>query len=212
MSIPNHAGRFRPLRGGIAVLNPRVNQSGTIGLVATSNGTDRWIVSAYHVLCGDRDDWTDGEPVYQPVDAEEGALVATLARDRARRDLDIAAAKVIAAVPTAGELLGLRPLTPATRPVPNQRVVKSGLATGVTEGVVARMDGAGRVVVEVPKGFPPGYSLAEVGDSGAVWVSRQTGAPVAMHLGSTDAGGVLRSEGIMIATALAALHLKAVIG
>lgn len=46
----NHARTFRRLRGGIAITHPMVSRLGALGCIATSDGTDRWILSAHHVL------------------------------------------------------------------------------------------------------------------------------------------------------------------
>jgi hypothetical protein len=64
------------------------------------------------------------------------------------------------------------------------RVLKSGAATGVTEGVITRLQG-GRVEIE-PEGLPGDYQISAGGDSGAVWVTREGNRPVVLHQRGID--------------------------
>jgi len=92
VAVFNHHLPFRPLRAGVAVLNPIVNKIGTIGCIATSNGHDRWLVSCYHVLGRiDFSAFNDGEPIFQPVDGM-GPPVAKNSVARILRDLGAAVA------------------------------------------------------------------------------------------------------------------------
>jgi hypothetical protein len=165
-----------------------VDQLGTLGFIATDAAGGHWIVSCYHVLCRtDGSAFPDGEPVYQPLDGEPDALVARLSADRADPVVDCAAARVVDGVLTAAEIFGLgKPSIPGN-PVAGMRVVKSGVATGITEGVIREVDGD-RVTIAVPDGFPIQYELTHGGDSGALWMERDTRAPVALHTRGNDTG------------------------
>lgn len=182
----NHVQTFRPLRGGIAVSNPIVNRLGTLGCIATSDGADRWMVSAYHVL--GRLDGTpvgDDEPIFQPVGPAE--VVARTRTQRSNPQLDVAAALISGSVATVPEILGLGPLLGSTAPTVGMSVVKSGCATGVTEGQVVAVT-EGRIEIQLAAGFPSKYELSEMSDSGGVWIEVGTRRAVAVHVAGNDTG------------------------
>lgn len=188
MAIRNHGLSYRPLRGGIAILNPAVNESGTIGLVATSDGTDRWIVSCYHVLCSaSMGAFTAGDPIYQPAPSRAPDPIARLVAGLGDPALDCAAALVEPGTDSLPEILGIGPVGPPIEPAIGMRLMKAGLATGVTEGIVTGLQGD-RVVIEAPAGFPSSHDLSDIGDSGSVWVERDTRRPVALHTSGSDFG------------------------
>ena len=83
-------------------------------------------------------------------------------------------------------------------------LLKSGAETGVTEGILSRIE-AGRVLIARPSGFPTGYMVAAKGDSGALWVTSDTHQPIAMHLGVRTIDGV--AVAIPIASVLTTLRL-----
>lgn len=196
----NHNLLYRPLRGGIRIANPAVAQPGTLGFTATGDRRDRWIVSCHHVLCG-----AGGrEPVYQPIDEPE-ALVAMTDPARARAELDCAAALVVEGVGAVAEILGIGlPGKPAA-PVEGMPVIKSGAATGVTEGVITEVS-AGRVEIE-PVGLPENYELSATGDSGALWVAKPSLAPVVLHQGGSSRPRCF-AYGLPVLEVLEALNLR----
>ncbi len=181
MNIRNHVLAHRPLVGGIAIFNRQVNVIGTAGLIASTVGIpdDRWLVSCYHVLArSDLSPFVVGEEIFQPWGAPgSGEAIAHL--EAGDSTLDCAAARIIAGVGSKAHALGIGPLAAPVDPAPGMRVLKSGIATGVTEGVVDAV--AGDQVTIRTGGLPPKYDLADIGDSGAVWVTMDTRAPVALH-------------------------------
>jgi hypothetical protein len=203
----NHLLRFEPIRGGIVVQNPVVGQLGTIGLIATSDGADRWIVSCYHVLC--RNDGSafphyHVEPIYQPFFQDADAPIAMVDGSRINAELDCAAALV--SVETIPQIFPLGTLSAPRPPAVGIRVLKSGADTGVTEGVITGVNG-NRVTVEAV-GMPPDYQLTGPGDSGAVWINATNNAPVALHQqGDPNNPGSI-SIGIDVTVVLAALGLR----
>ena len=180
----NHDRLYRPLRGGTIVFNPNVGVLGTLGLIATSDGIDRWLISCYHVLGrANGAPFADNEPVTQ------GDLVTPIARLRsARADsaLDCIAAEVDPGVACVRDILGLPPVTQVGQPMVGMRVVKSGRETGVTEGLVEAINGNEVVIGLVPT-FPRDYELSGVGDSGAVWIEPTSGAAMALHRAGNSA-------------------------
>lgn len=133
----NQVQPFRPLRGGIVITNGDNGPSGTLGFIATSDGVDRFIVSAHHVLRGTGAQLID-DPIFQPALGGSALPVTLTKAARADEGLDIAAALVVPGIAAIGEVLGIGPLGPLLEPAVGMRVLKSGIATGVAEGVVAR--------------------------------------------------------------------------
>ena len=185
MANANHNIAFRPLRGGVGILNPRVMHPGTLGAILSA-GTERYLLSCHHVLVGESPGAVpDGEAVYQPNTAN--ALVATVALALSDRVLDCAVARVVNGVDCLGEILGLPVLAGIADPVEGMRVIKSGAETGVTEGVVDLVNGD-QVRIAVPSEFDAEYELSAEGDSGALWVCRDSMKAVALHKGGSASG------------------------
>jgi hypothetical protein len=181
MSNPNHTMAHRPLRGGIEVCNPVLNDAGTIACIASDagGGNGLWIVSCYHVLVGSPGRAPiHGEPILQDV-----AMAAVAGVDAARCDanLDCAAAELLPGFGAINEILGIGILGPPVVPAVGMRVLKSGAATGVTEGEIVNIVGD-VVEINAPAGFNAAYEIAQHGDSGSLWVTRDTREPVAMSL------------------------------
>jgi hypothetical protein len=200
---------FRPLRGGIAISNPSNHggKLGTLGMVATSDGLDRWIVSAYHVLGREgTEPFADGEGISQPWNTEPVAFVSSA---RAHRELDCAAARIATGVGAVGEILGIGPLAPPIEPVVGLRVMKMGRTTGLTEGTISKVSENQIEIVPLAR-FPPEYEVADVGDSGAVWVEQWTHAPVALHVAS-EPYGPERAFAVPINKVLTTLGLTALV-
>jgi hypothetical protein len=157
-------------------------------VVTANGGAERWILTCYHVLARrDTADLQDGEPVHQVSSTNPPEVVARTRRDRADAALDVAAARVVDGIETVREVLGIGPVTAAKAPEVGMRVVKSGVATGVSEGVVSRIEGT-RVQIEMPPGFPSKYELSDISDSGSLWVEISSRAGVALHFGGNDVG------------------------
>jgi endonuclease G len=184
VSLENHQLPFRPLRGGIEIYTARVDEVGTLGFLAEKpdGGPEQWLVSCYHVLVGGTNTPpVDGESVLQPSAGE--APVAFVDASRADPFLDCAAAKLAPTVRGVNEVLGIGQLRSSPIiPVVGMVVIKSGVTTGVTEGVIAQVNGDD-VVIGVPPLFDREYRLSRRGDSGALWLRRDDLAPVALHLG-----------------------------
>ncbi len=204
--VRNHVQTFRPLRGGIAIMNGGVRFFGTLGFVATAGGGDRWLVSAYHVLVGKDRPAVDGEGIFQPAVGGPAEPVATTDAARSDQALDVAAALVAPGVDVTPEILGLGAVAGTVDPAPGMRVVKSGIASGVTEGVVVEVE-ASRTVIETLAGYPSKYELSSVSDSGAAWLEQSTRRVAALHVAGNDAGTEV-AIGVPVARVLAALGLQ----
>jgi hypothetical protein len=201
----NHDQPFRPLRGGVSIFNPNVGVLGTLGFIATSDGIDRWIVSAFHVLCSEHGAVTENDPIQQPAEA---SVVARVRAVRSNHQSDIAAARIDNTVASVGELLGIGVVRGAGAPAARRRVAKSGAATGVTEGVIQQVSNDS-VVIEPLGGFPSSYDLTLPGDSGAAWIDLETRQIVALHLVGNN-GGQQVAHGISMTKVSAILGLRPV--
>ncbi len=207
----NHSLRdYQNVRPGTAILNPLSGEIGTIGLIATSDDMDRWIVGCCHVF-GPRDGtaWPLGTfaPLYYPADTLRSDPIAIVDEKRLFAELDCAAALVPAHRRCFGYPLGLGPLAAPVDAVPGQMVLKSGGVTGVTEGYVRAVRDAEIEIASL--GLSPGYRMNEPGDSGALWVDAATRAPVGLHRGG-DAQKPQLAYAVPIRTVLDKLALRIV--
>ena len=201
----NHIICMDTIRGGLAVENPVLNEPGTVGFIGTSDGTDRWLVSCFHVLCrslGTAMPPDARESVVYAFDGNQPARVlAVVDPTRADDDLDCAAALVVKPAEALGQILGVGTIHP--EPIEAQvgmRVLKSGVATGVTEGFVRRLRVDGKPVMQIEK-TSAGYAVCSRGDSGALWLDAQTLRPVALHTG----GRADDERGVAVATEIKAV-------
>lgn len=201
--MQNHIGRFRPVRGGIAIVNPLVNQFGTLGLIATSDGADAWLVSAFHVLCQTGAP-LDGQTIFQPSDENPADSIAKTSAARAFPLLDCAAA--LLSVPHVPEMLGIGKPGPASPPLAGMEVIKSGVATGVTEGIIESVNGDA-VTIKVTAGFPKTYDLSNRADSGSIWIEKSTRRAVALHTGGNAFGSEFATAA-RLAAVLLSLNLR----
>ena len=190
MSVRNHEFSYRPLIGGIEIINPANDRPGTLGAIAT-DGTRRFVLSCYHVLCRPNGAaFTDGEDVWQSVSSRNGGPIGKVFSANAFPQLDCAAALITTGVGSLGRIFGLGPLAAPGAPRVGMRLIKSGYSTGVTEGDLIALQGD-RVEIRRPAGFPPLYEASDFGDSGALWVERDTSAPIAMHTGASPGGNAV---------------------
>src|SRR5262245_35304652 len=175
--------RYRPLRAGVSIINPRVNEPGTLGVILKDSGNSLWAVSCYHVLCnGQLGPYVQDDPIYQPAAVDDDNRIGITTAAKASRDLDCAAVRIMDGVSSAMEVLGLGTLAGFADPDIDMRVVKVGAATGLTECVVSQVIG-NQVLIRVNPGFPDDYVLSGPGDSGALWVEQGTNRAVALHSG-----------------------------
>jgi hypothetical protein len=180
-----------------------VNELGTLGAIATSDGQDRWALTACHVVGLPP---VDGRRVFQPDDAATQNLIGRTVAAKSDPGLDVAAIRLDAGVPTIDEVLGVALIGPAGAAAVGMRVVKAGRKTGVTEGAVTRVTPTD-VRIEPPAGFPLLYELSEAGDSGSIWVEKNSGIPVALHKEGNTTGAVF-ALAAPLQTALAKLGLR----
>ena len=204
--VLNHIQRYRPLRGGIMMLVEGVNELGTIGATATSNGQDRWALTACHIVTPAGLLPIDGRRVFQPDATTPQNAIGTTIGAKSDPRLDVAAVLIDTGIAAVGEILGLPLAGPAGAAVPGMRVVKAGRKTGVTEGEVTQVS-RDRIVIEPPQRFPVFYELSERGDSGAIWVEKNSGVPIGLHRQGSTTGAEF-AVATPLLTALAQFGLR----
>ena len=185
--MSNHNEHFRPLRGGIVIVARTASNFGTLGMVVTKTGLDRWGLTCGHVLGPLAGPVPNADPVFQPDNSAPTFRVGQTDSALADATLDCAAFKIDTSVTVSKDLVGIgtpaAPIPPAT----GMRVIKSGRSTEITEGIISGITGA-KVEITLRTGYPDAYDLSEPGDSGAVWLERSTLAPVALHRQGTHSG------------------------
>ena len=196
------------IRGGMGIINPKTNRPGTIGLIATQ-GASRYLVSCYHVLCRlDRAAFQKGEEIYLAEDAIQAVPIARTEQGLA--DLDAAAALVVDNVEALAGIIGFPPLAEPVEPEEGMKVVKLGHATGKTEGQILRVE-ADEVWIE-PLTGAAGGPISGGGDSGTVWVCKDSWAPVVLHTGTNDTGLIPYARGVSLLRAPDSLGLTVLPG
>jgi len=188
--------RQDPVLGGINIGNSKVGQSGTLAIVFETETMRPLALSCWHVLVADLSVGMD--PILQPAltPAPGTVLPDNFFLGRLLRwdkDLDVAVCS-IGEQPLGDHvargrnislaITELSALAAGSRsPVAGLKVIKSGLGTGVTRGIIDGTDGVQFSVV-VDSEFPPQGRLAGHGDSGALWLDRQTFSAVGVHFQS----------------------------
>lgn len=206
MSVANHCERFRPLRGGIVIVTQARQHYGTLGMIVTRNGIDRWGLTCVHVLGPVGGPVPGNDAVFQPDDSAAQHRIGLTDSACADALLDCAAFKIDSSVAIANEILGIGPLGRSRDPQIGDQVSKSGRSTGVTEGMVVNVSGD-IVTIELRANFPNAYDVSEGGDSGAIWCDIFTRAPLALHT-SGSSGGFSIARAVRLSAVFAALNLS----
>ncbi len=175
--------QYRPLLGGISLLNARVAEPGTLGYFGRDALGATWIISAYHVLCNsDLSPYVADEAIYQPAAEYAPYHVATTHAAKANVQLDCAAARLDTRATVLNAQLALGAVAVPKAAAVGMRVCKSGAVTGVTEGVITQVDGD-TIQIAADIAFDANYVLSDAGDSGSLWLEQSTRAPVGLHRG-----------------------------
>ncbi|WP_329611540.1 DNA/RNA non-specific endonuclease [Kitasatospora herbaricolor] len=206
---PVRKQRLDPVVPGASVGNTR-QATGTIGLLVfdRADGTP-YVLSNWHVLHGPGG--VLGQPTVQPGTRDDNRVAQNLLGPLVRSHLGMAGDCAVAAVkdrrfdPTILEL-GVAP-TALGDPQLGDKVIKSGRTTGVTHGVVRRVDtmakiqyeGAGEQLIgcfEIavdPEHLPADGEVSSGGDSGSAWMftgpdGNATTVVAGLHFGGETAG------------------------
>jgi hypothetical protein len=200
----NRQRRIDPLVGGISIGSDQAS-FGTLGaLVWDTTDGSVCILSNWHVLAG-HSHAEFGAPCFQPGTFDRGRpsdVVARLKRWSFDSQTDAAIAELTGNRHyCAGEILGLPlPVAGTANPYLGMRLLKSGRSTGSNGGFIDGLYFSSAIeynsgVVQIFENqihiapLDPKERISEPGDSGAVWVSEDTGEAVGLHF----AGDLLRS-------------------
>jgi len=198
-----------PLRPGVSIGNLQRGTTGTMGLWARDRYTGAsGLLSNWHVLCGSPDALA-GERISQPgphhLGSQPARIAALLERwialdvgfDAAFARLSDGVGVEQALFDTTLTILGIEP------PMIGMRVVKYGVTSGLTHGMIDGVEGSYevdyshygdkprwidglRVVVDPEE---PEDEISLGGDSGAAWINPITGNAVALHFAGEDGLG-----------------------
>ena len=186
--------RIDPIVPGVSVGNVHVS-AGTIGGIVydRADGTP-YVLSNWHVLHGSRGDL--GDDVVQPGTHDDNRIERNRLGRLVRSHLGIAGDCAVASIedrefdPAIIEL-GVVPAE-LGEPELDDTVVKSGRTTGVTRGIVRRVDTIAKINYGGTVGFQnigcfeigpdpdhpaPADEISRGGDSGSLWLFTKAGAP-----------------------------------
>ncbi len=188
-----------PMEGGISIAGAFLSSHGTLGGKVIDRQTRaEMILSNWHVLVAS---WaaTPGTAVYQPSRGDPNNLVARLTRDGLGQYVDAAVATLTGSRRLENNQLGLGPVTGSGSAELGMAVIKSGVRTGVTTGMVSGTNGRQLmnyggyeqvirgVVHIVPPGGEENQTVSEGGDSGSWWLEQNSRKAVGLHFaGDTD--------------------------
>lgn len=211
-SVRSPHGAFDPICPGISIGNLQRTTTGTLGAIvrdAAHSGTP-CILSNWHVLCASVQS-AAGEPIGQPGSFDAGdkpaRVVGKLARwGRLDHGYDCAVATIEENVKSVVEALGLGvAFKGVTEPALHMKVVKSGIASGVTHAIVDGLQGSYRMdysgfgdAVRFMDGIHlvtdqdhPDQDISLDGDSGSIWIDPSTDLAVALHFAGEEGLGPL---------------------
>jgi hypothetical protein len=200
----NHELLYDPLRPGAQIFNPDVGRPGTIGLFLIDNAGAPWLLSARHVLVPAAATSGPGT-VFQPLPLPLGRPIATLAGVRQDTSLDCAAVRLVPGITFSNDILSIGPAPgPPVAPAVGMNLLKSGAASGVSEGVITQAGETSEI--RLRPATPTRYELTTRGDSGCIWVEQATRRPVILHHTGESSGQEL-SKGSSLVSVLQALGL-----
>jgi hypothetical protein len=182
-----------PVIGGVQIMNANKSSAGTLGMVVLHRDTLRPLaLSNQHVM-----QRTPADPIdvmVQPTAAFANILGPVVASDKA---LDCAVCE-LGTRPSSFDIFGLDQVAGSAQARLGMKVVKSGLTSGVTFGVVDGMN-AERITI-VPGSSPAASGQVSLpGDSGSIWLELATNLAVGLHFsgnaeGDSERGNAKRIE------------------
>ena len=190
----NRYAAFSPMQGGISVAGAGMafGHFGTLGGKVIDRKTrEAMILSNWHVLVAS---WgmSPGSAVFQPNRGEPSDLVARLTRDGLGHHVDAAVATLTNSRRLENNQLGIGAVTGSDQAQFEMRVIKSGVRTGVTNGVITGTDGrlsyryngipiVIRGVVHIASLDGQDQLISNGGDSGSWWLDQDSRKAVALH-------------------------------
>lgn len=220
--------RYNPLLGGISIAPSRCDDGmGTLGILVKDGGGDAMMLSNYHVLCLDDGKAREGDEICQEARGDNAigwcgncAALVRWATGNVKVSgtlygVDCAVARLTARKANMGIIEQIGKVTGTVAAKVGMAVIKRGRTTRWTSGVVDD------VAATIEEDFGTGIGIVnmrnqvivksdagrftEPGDSGSVYVDKDTKAVVALHWGRTADGS---SVGSPIAAVLDALKVE----
>lgn len=173
--------RYDPLVGGIGIRNVNMSGTGTLGAVVfDAQGLYPVALTTRHVVAGSTRGEAIGDQVNQPGTRLPGDAIGSVARSSRMYDCALVLLNGRRKVSTSvigfpGGIKGV------THPVPGMRVAKSGLASGTTRGMIEGVSEKEFTIVPVPGHI--GDEISMEGDSGSLWIEKESHAAVGLHYG-----------------------------
>jgi hypothetical protein len=188
-----------PMQGGISVAGAFLSSYGTLGGKVIDRQTRaEMILSNWHVLVANHAA-APGAAVYQPSRGDPSNIVARLTRNGLGQYVDAAVATLTNSRRLENNQLGLGPVTGSGQAELGMAVIKSGVRTGITTGMISGTNGRQLmnyggyeqvirgVVHIVPPGGNENQTVSEGGDSGSWWLEQDSRKAVGLHFaGDTD--------------------------
>jgi hypothetical protein len=190
---------FNPLKGGISISNEWEYGYGTLGgLVKDRLTGDSMILSAWHVLAYSA--FTrPGLRIFQPGLGDGGTssnTVARFTRHGMNQGIDAAVAKLEGGRSTLNEEYEIGAVTGAIEPLMDMRLIKSGRASRVTQGIISGVEGEQpiwyggfqrkiRHIIHIMQ-TPEAGEVSRGGDSGSWWLDAATNKAAALHIAGND--------------------------
>lgn len=171
--------RFDPVPGGVAIASVKVNGMGTLGMnvMDTYSGAPMGL-TASHVLV--EDDAEPGDRVIQPATQKATDIVGNLVKWNT--DLDCALFKYNYSREIAPGILGIPEIPREVKPpVIGMRLVKSGLTTGITHGVIDGVNDESFTIIPDQNLPEQEEEISAPGDSGAIWLEDGCYAAIGLH-------------------------------
>lgn len=204
-AVDARRGRMDPLRPGISVSHVD-GTAGTLGLIVFDRATGApCILSNWHVLNGVGGEV--GDAIVQPGPFDDNNIALNGAGELLRSHLGPAGDCALARIRGRGfeaSIYGLDVApTRMARVELDDRVVKSGRTTGITHGIVRRVDVMVKLPFDPPVGLQaiggfeigpdpdhpaPDGEISKGGDSGAAWLIADKGAATDVFAGLHFAG------------------------
>jgi len=188
-----------PLQGGISISNEWEYGYGTLGGLVKDRFTgDQMILSAWHVLAYSA--FTrPGLRIFQPGLGDGGTsnnTVARFTRHAMSQGIDAAVAKLEGDRSTLNEEYEIGSVKGAIEPMMDMRLVKSGRASQVTQGIISGIEGEQpiwygsferkiRHIVHIMQ-TPEAGEVSRGGDSGSWWLDFATHKAAALHIAGND--------------------------
>jgi hypothetical protein len=188
--------RQDPILGGVSIQNSRLAGAGTLGaIVFDRNSFDPMAITNWHVLV--RDEGAAGDEIIQPdAGGDTGGGDPFLGR-LMRWDKDLDAAVCTLDRPHMGPEVTSRQVSVAIDDLPQPpngtelprvgtKVIKSGVRTGVTRGIIDGVSGNDFSYVVDPDFPPPGGLIGDHGDSGSLVLDNGNYLAVGLLWGGTE--------------------------